>query len=404
MHSTHTLPHPGQAHGGLSPLLMWLMTVATGLAVAGNYYAQPLLPEISRELGIRAASAGSIITTAQLGYALGLLLIVPLGDMLERRRLILVMMLLASCGLLISATAGSISQLLLGTAMAGVCSVVAQILLPLGASLASEAERGRVVGTIMSGLLTGILLARTVAGSLADLGGWHTVYWCGTGGMLLMTLVLSRQLPHTPATPGLRYGQLLQSVLRLFAEEPSLRLRGLLGAMSFATFSVMWTSVAFLLSAPPFGFSNSTIGLFGLAGAAGALSANIVGRLSDQGRGALASRLSLGLMLLAWLPLALAPHSITALLLGILLLDLGVAGCHVSNQGAIYRIRPEARNRLTSAYMTSYFIGGAAGSLVSAWAYGHWGWMGVVLAGAACSLTGICAWALSGPRHHGLTG
>ncbi|NWK76406.1 MFS transporter [Aquitalea sp. LB_tupeE] len=404
MSTTHTLPHPGHAHGGLSPLLMWLMTGATGLAVAGNYYAQPLLPEISRELGIRAASAGSIITTAQLGYALGLLLIVPLGDMLERRRLILLMMSLASGGLLISATATSISQLLLGTAIAGVCSVVAQILLPLGASLASEAERGRVVGTIMSGLLTGILLARTVAGSLADLGGWHTVYWCGTGGMLLMTLVLARQLPHTPATPGLRYGALLQSVLRLFAEEPTLRLRGLLGAMSFATFSVMWTSVAFLLSAPPFGFSNSTIGLFGLAGAAGALSANIVGRLSDKGHGALASRLSLGLMLLAWLPLALAPHSITALLLGILLLDLGVAGCHVSNQGAIYRIRPEARNRLTSAYMTSYFIGGAAGSLASAWAYGHWGWTGVVLTGAACSLTGVCAWALSGPRHHGLAG
>ena len=381
---------------------MWLMTVATGLAVAGNYYAQPLLPEISRELGISAASAGSIITTAQLGYALGLLLIVPLGDMLERRRLIIVMMLLASGGLLISATAASISQLLLGTAIAGLCSVVAQILLPLGASLAREAERGRVVGTIMSGLLTGILLARTVAGSLADLGGWHTVYWCGTVGMLLMTLVLARQLPRTPATAGLRYRQLLQSVLRLFVEEPSLRLRGLLGAMSFATFSVMWTSIAFLLSAPPFGFSNSTIGLFGLAGAAGAVSANIVGRLSDKGHGAMASRLSLGLMLLAWLPLALAPHSITALLLGILLLDLGVAGCHVSNQGAIYRIRPEARNRLTSAYMTSYFIGGAVGSLASAWAYGHWGWTGVVMVGAACSLTGVCAWAFSGPRYRGL--
>jgi MFS family permease len=180
---------------------MWLMTVATGLAVAGNYYAQPLLPEISRELGIRAASAGSIITTAQLGYALGLLLIVPLGDMLERRRLILDDV--AGQWRPVDQRHGRQHQ----PAVAGhrhgrLCSVVAQILLPLGASLASEAERGRVVGTIMSGLLTGILLARTVAGSLADLGGWHTVYWCGTGGMLLMTLVLSRQLPHSHATPG----------------------------------------------------------------------------------------------------------------------------------------------------------------------------------------------------------
>jgi predicted MFS family arabinose efflux permease len=377
---------------------MWLMTLATGLAVAGNYYAQPLLPEITRGLDISAASAGGIVTTAQLGYALGLLLIVPLGDMLERRRLIILMMLLATTGLVISATAGSFSQLLLGTALAGLCSVVAQILLPLGASLAAEAERGRVVGTIMSGLLTGILLARTVAGLLADLGGWHTVYWCGAAAMLLMTLVLARQLPVSHTGTGLPYPQLLKSVLRLLAEEPSLRLRGLLGAMAFATFSVMWTALGFLLAAPPFGFSNSTIGLFGLAGAAGALAANVVGRLSDKGHGALATRLCLALMLLAWLPLALAPHSVTALLLGILLLDLGVAGSHVSNQGAIYRIRPEARNRLTSAYMTSYFIGGAAGSLASAWAYSHWGWNGVAAVGAACSLIGVIAWELARQR------
>lgn len=398
MNHTHTLPHPAKDTPGLSPVLMWLMTLATGLAVAGNYYAQPLLPEITHGLDISATSAGGIVTTAQLGYAVGLLLIVPLGDMLERRRLIILMMLLATVGLVISATASSFSQLLLGTALAGLCSVVAQILLPLGASLAAEAERGRVVGTIMSGLLTGILLARTVAGLLADLGGWHTVYWCGAAAMLLMTLVLARQLPPSHAGNGLPYARLLQSVLRLFVEEPSLRLRGLLGAMAFATFSVMWTSLGFLLAAPPFGFSNSTIGLFGLAGAAGALSANVVGRLSDKGHGALATRLSLGLMLLAWLPLALAPHSVTALLLGILLLDLGVAGSHVSNQGAIYRIRPEARSRLTSAYMTSYFIGGAAGSLTSAWAYGQWGWNGVAVVGAACSLTGLIAWELARQR------
>ncbi|WP_159878144.1 MULTISPECIES: MFS transporter [Aquitalea] len=398
MNNTHTLPLRANTSPGLSPLLMWLMTVATGLAVAGNYYAQPLLPEITHGLGISAANAGGIVTTAQLGYAFGLLLIVPLGDMLEKRRLIILMMLLATTGLVISATAGSFSQLLLGTALAGLCSVVAQILLPLGASLAAEAERGRVVGTIMSGLLTGILLARTVAGLLADLGGWHTVYWCGAAAMLLMTLVLARQLPPSHAGTGLPYARLLQSVLRLLVEEPSLRLRGLLGAMAFATFSVMWTSLGFLLAAPPFGFSNSTIGLFGLAGAAGALAANVVGRLSDKGHGALATRFCLALMLLAWLPLALAPHSVTALLLGILLLDLGVAGSHVSNQGAIYRIRPEARNRLTSAYMTSYFIGGAAGSLASAWAYSHWGWNGVVMVGAACSLTGVIAWELARPR------
>jgi len=315
-----------------------------------------------------------------------------LGDLLERRRLIVCMMLLATAGLLISATAHGMPQLLLGTALAGLCSVVAQILLPLAASLSLPEQRGKVVGTIMSGLLTGILLARTVAGTLADLGSWRTVYWCGAAAMLAMTLILARRLPHYLHTAGLSYPRLLLSVLSLLREEPTLRLRGLMGAVAFATFSVMWTSIAFLLSAPPYGYSSSTIGLFGLAGAAGALAANVVGRLSDRGHGPQTTRLCLVFLLLSWLLLWLGGHSLVALLAGILLLDLASAGVHVSNQGAIYRIRPEARNRMTAAYMICYFIGGASGSLVSASAYGLYGWNGVIAVGAGFSLLGMVVW------------
>jgi len=383
----------------LTPGLVPIMSVATGLAVAGNYYAQPLLPAIAREMGLSAAGAGAIVTTAQLGYALGLLLIVPLGDLLERRRLIVVMTLLAAAGLLVTALSPSMAGVFVGTALAGLFSVVAQVLVPLAATLAAPAQRGKVVGTVMSGLLLGILLARTVAGALATLGGWRTVYWVGAAAMALAALVLARRLPRYQHSVGLSYPRLLLSVLGLFREEPSLRLRAFLGAAAFAAFSVLWTSMAFLLAGPAYGFSEVTIGLFGLAGAAGALAASAVGHLADRGHGDRATTLGWWLLLLSWGALYFAPLSLVALILGVLALDLAVQGVHVSNQGAIYRIRPEARNRLTAAYMTCYFIGGAAGSLVSAAAYGAAGWSGVCLCGGIVSLAGLAAW-LGGSRLH----
>lgn len=376
----------------LTPSLVWLMSIATGLAVAGNYYAQPLLPSIAREMGISAAAAGSIVTTAQLGYAVGLLLIVPLGDLFERRRLIVSMTVLSALGLLLTAVSTSMSGLLLGTALAGAFSVVAQLLVPLAATLAEPQNRGKVVGTVMSGLLLGILLARTISGVMAGLGGWRTIYWVGAVAMLLVAGLLAKRLPRYQQSVGLSYPRLLLSVLSLMRQEPTLRIRSFLGATSFAAFSVLWTSMAFLLAAPPYHFSSATIGLFGLAGAAGALAASAVGRLGDRGRGKQATLIGLGLLLFSWLPLLWAPQSLWALLAGVLILDLAVQGVHVSNQNAIYRLQPEARNRLTSAYMTCYFIGGASGSLASAAAYGAAGWNGVCMVGALVCLAGLLAW------------
>lgn len=376
----------------LSPALIVLMSVATGLAVASNYYAQPLLDAIARNFSLSASMAGFIVTAAQLGYAAGLLFLVPLGDMFERRRLIVSMTLLAAGGMLITASSQSLAMMLLGTALTGLFSVVAQILVPLAATLASPDKRGKVVGTIMSGLLLGILLARTVAGLLANLGGWRTVFWVASVLMILMAAALWRGLPQMKSESHLNYPQLLGSVFSLFIHDKLLRTRALLGCLTFANFSILWTSMAFLLAAPPFNYSEGTIGLFGLAGAAGALGARPAGGFADRGKSHLTTTFGLLLLLLSWLAIWLGHTSVLALIVGILVLDLTVQGVHITNQTVIYRVRPDARNRLTAGYMTSYFIGGAAGSLISASAWQHAGWAGVCLAGSAIALVNLLVW------------
>lgn len=377
---------------GLSPALILLMSVATGLAVASNYYAQPLLDTIARAFNLSASSAGFIVTAAQLGYAAGLLFLVPLGDMFERRMLIVSMTLLAAGGMLITASSQSLTMMIVGTALTGLFSVVAQILVPLAATLASPDKRGKVVGTIMSGLLLGILLARTVAGLLASLGGWRTVYWVASVLMVVMALALWRGLPKVKQENHLNYPQLLASVFSLFTQDKLLRTRALLGCLTFANFSILWTSMAFLLAAPPFNYSEGVIGLFGLAGAAGALGARPAGGLADKGKSHLTTTAGLVLLLLSWAAIWYGHVSVLALIVGILVLDLTIQGVHITNQTVIYRVKPEARNRLTAGYMTSYFIGGAAGSLISASAWQHAGWSGVCGIGAIVAALNLLVW------------
>ncbi|MCI2290541.1 MFS transporter [Enterobacter sp. I4] len=377
---------------GLSPALILLMSVATGLAVASNYYAQPLLDTIARAFDLSASSAGFIVTAAQLGYAAGLLFLVPLGDMFERRMLIVSMTLLAAGGMLITASSQSLTMMIIGTALTGLFSVVAQILVPLAATLASPEKRGKVVGTIMSGLLLGILLARTVAGLLASLGGWRTVYWVASVLMVVMALALWRGLPKVKQENHLNYAQLLASVFSLFTRDKLLRTRAILGCLTFANFSILWTSMAFLLAAPPFNYSEGVIGLFGLAGAAGALGARPAGGLADKGKSHMTTSAGLVLLLLSWAAIWYGHTSVLALIVGILVLDLTVQGVHITNQTVIYRVKPDARNRLTAGYMTSYFIGGAAGSLISASAWQHAGWTGVCAIGAIVAAVNLLVW------------
>ncbi len=379
----------------LSRRLVLVFAFACGLVVANLYYAQPLLVEIAREFGVGSGTAGLLVTLTQLGYAAGLLLLVPLGDRLDRRRLTFTVLSGTIVALLAAMISPSFALLAVAGVVIGLTSVVAQVLVPFAATLAGDAERGRVVGQVMSGLLLGILLARVVAGVLGQLVGWRAVY--GIAALLMVGLLglLWRELPTVPVSPNAAtdsYGQLLSSVGVLIREEPLLRRRMAYGALVFAAFSVLWTSLSFLLSRPPFGYGEALIGVFGLLGAAGALCASFAGRLADRGLTRPATGGFLLLMLVSFGLLALGEGQLIPLILGILLLDLGAQGVQVSNQSVIYRLRPEARSRLNTAYMTAYFAGGAIGSATSAIAFARGGWNTVCLIGAVYIGLALLLW------------
>lgn len=384
MNSTHSQ--------GLSFRLVFLMAFAIGVTIASNYYAQPLLHSITHDLHIAVEHAGSIIMTAQLSYAVGLLFITPLGDMIERKRLILILMLLSTCGLVISASSQNLWMLIVGTAMTGLFSTVAQVLIPFAATLAKPEHRGKIVGTLMSGMLLGILLGRTFAGAISTIADWHYVYWIATGIMLIVTFLLWLSLPRYRNHISINYLQLLLSIGALYRQEPVLKIRSLLAITSFALFSLLWTPLAFLLTDAPYHYSDFIIGLFGLAGAAGALGSPIVGKLSDKGKGKTATTIGLALLLASWLPLSLAQYSIIALILGVILLDFAVQVTHISNMSAIYQIRPEARSRINTGYMVSYFTGGMLGSVGSTYLFSHYGWIAIVIAGTILGILGLIIW------------
>jgi predicted MFS family arabinose efflux permease len=375
-----------------------LFAIACGATVANNYWAQPLLDTIASQFGVGTTAAGLVVTASQIGYAAGLVLIVPLGDVLARRRLIVVLLL--ACAVALAAAAAAPSLLWLGVAagVASLTSVVAQILVPLAASLAAEEERGRVIGTVMSGLLMGILLARTVAGLVAEVAGWRTVYAGAAAAMVVLAAVVGRRLPRLPPGPHVPYGELLRSVGRLMGDEPVLRRRSAYGALTFGAFAALWTTLAFLLSSDPYNFSEAVIGLFSLAGVAGALAARRAGRLHDRGAGAIATGACLVLGALAFAAIALGRDHLVALLAGIVVMDMAVQGTQILNQSAVYALAPDARSRLTTAYMTSYFAGGALGSAGGAAAYAQWGWTGTSVVGAGLFLAALALWALAEPR------
>jgi predicted MFS family arabinose efflux permease len=378
--------------GGLSRGLVLLLALTCGAAAANIYYAQPLLPTLAGAFGVSNGTAGLIITISQLGYVVGLALVVPLGDLHERRRLITFTMLLTAAGMVVAATAPAFAVFGAAIAVVGVSSVVAQVIVPMGASLSTDEERGSVVGTVMSGLLIGILLARTISGLLAAALGWRVVFWFAAAAMVTLAVTLRRVLPRVPPTTDLSYGGLLRSVTGLIRDEPVLRQRMLVGALDFGCFSVLWTSLAFLLSSAPYHYGNAVIGLFGLVGVVGALAASAAGRLADRGHNGRTTIASILVMLVSWGIMALGKSSVIALIAGIALLDLGVQGLHISNQSAIYALRPESRSRLTTAYMVAYFLGGAAWSAFASALYGSSGWGGVCILGAATALLALVVW------------
>jgi predicted MFS family arabinose efflux permease len=369
-----------------------LLAVACGLSVANNYYAQPLLPTIAHALDISTAAAGLIVTTSQISYAAGLLFIVPLGDVLNRRRLVVALLAVTTVALGAVAAAPSLALLCSAFALVGLTSVVAQILVPFSASLAGDDERGAVVGTVMSGLLTGILLARAISGIVAEVAGWRVVYLAAAALMCTLVVTLRLRLPQGSHAGDVPYSQLLRSVAGLVRTHAVLRRRMAYGALLFAAFTMFWTSMAFLLSSPPYRYPQWVIGLFALIGLIGTQCARASGRLADRGLTRRSTGIFIGLTLAGFAALAAGGHHLIALVAGIVLLDAGMQGTHILNQSTIYAIDPAARSRLTTAYMGAYFGGGAAGSVISAFAYAHAGWTGVCVAGGASTTLALLLW------------
>ena len=380
---------PERTETGLSRRLVLLMAACTGLSVASNYYAQPLLAAIRRSLHMSTGTAGLVVSLTQVGYVLGLVLLVPLGDLLSRRRLIPLMVAGVAASLALVAGSPSAVVLLVASVAVGSLSVAAQITVAFSASLASDASRGRVVGTVMSGLLLGILLARTAAGYIAEAGGWRAPFAAAAAVMIVLSIVLSKQLPTDRPAQSSGYLRTIASVPRLLREEPIIRTRALYGAAAFGAFSALWTPLAFLLSGPPYRYATSTIGLFGLFGVVGAATASFAGRLADRGRAPLMTAVTSLVLLGAWAPIALGRHSLWALIVGVIVVDFAAQGLHITNQSQIYKLRPEARSRITSAYMSVYFVGGVAGSVASATAYSAAGWEAVSLVGAAFGVAAV---------------
>ncbi|WP_242247800.1 MFS transporter [Bacillus cereus group sp. BfR-BA-01523] len=393
--SSITKPNLNQ-QPSMSHALALLFATACGMSVANIYFAQPLLDQLSNEFSINHSIIGIVITVTQIFYGVGLLLLVPLGDLLNQRRLIVGQMLLSTTALVIVGTASSSMVLFAGMALVGLLAVVTQTLVAFAATIASPTERGRVVGIVTSGIVIGILLARTFAGILTDVAGWRSVYLFSAALMLLMVFMFIKMLPNVEReVKSLSYPQLIRSVLALFIQERTLRVRSVLAMLIFADFSILWTSLVLPLSTPPIALSHSAIGAFGLVGVAGALAAARAGKLADQGYGQRTTGIALALLLISWLFISYIEQSLIALVIGIVLLDLAVQAIHVTNQTMILPLHTEARSRLTAGYMVFYSIGSAGGSIASTQIYAHFGWGGVSLLGASVSAFALLFWAMT---------
>ena len=382
---------PEDATKPMSRKLIALLAIGTGTTVANLYYAQPLLDAIGANFHVSDGTAGLLVTVSQIFYGFGLVFLAPLSDLLDRRKLVVVLLIVSGVAMAGAAVAPQFLVLALAIGVASTTSVVAQILVPFASTLAPEGERGHVVGLVMGGLVTGVLLARTFAGLIAGATSWRVVFGFAAVAMAVIGIALWRAMPERRPSTSLRYRELLGSVGTLIRREPVLRRRMVYGACGFGGFSLVWTTLSFLLSDAPFNFGEAEIGLFGLAGLVGAVTAMRMGRFHDRGLGRVATGAVLAAVLLSWPILLLGQHSVVAILIGLAVLDFGVQGQNVLSQGAIYALGRETTGRVTTAYVTSNFTGGAIGSAAGslAWSTGGWnavGGVGIAFAGIAMLL------------------
>jgi predicted MFS family arabinose efflux permease len=378
--------------------LAWIMAVASGMSVANLYYIQPVLPDIARSFAVAPGQVGFIATLSQVGFAFGLLFLVPLGDRYNRRTLIVGTLLAVTLALVLMASSSTIVVLAVAALAVGVTTVVPQMIVPYAASLARPHERGRILGIVMSGLLIGILLARTFSGLISARSGWHSVYWIAAILMLLLAVLMRFLLPNDRPHSPISYRQLLRSLWSLFRAEPVVREAGIFGALAFGVFSAFWVTLAFFLEAPPYHYGSAVVGLFGLVGVAGALAASFVGRMADRRDARQTTGIALAIVLLSFLVFWLAGQYLWGLVIGVILLDVGAQAAHVSNQTRIYSLNPEARNRLNTVYMVPYFIGGALGSELGILGWEFARWNGVCAVGCIMALVALTVFVLNGRR------
>ena len=382
----------------MSRLVVLLFAITAGSSAGCLYYLQPLLHEVASDFHISTAAAGLVVSITQVGYLIGLALVVPLGDFVNRRALVGGLLVVSCAALAVAAFSPSYAVLMIMVFAVGISASAAQIVVPWAAAVAAPGERGAIVGTVMSGLLVGILFSRVFSGLVAQLGGWRTVLVVAAVVQLAMAAAVWWFAPRTPVNAAsTSYPRVLWSILTLIRSEKVLRHRMLLGGLNMAAFSGMWTAIAFLLAgahSSEYHFSDAVIGLFGLAGVAGALAAPRVGKLADRGYLRHTQYAVWVVELVGWALLYWGAHQVIVLIVALLVFDFGVQGVQIANQAAVYSLDDEARSRLTTAYMVAYFAGGVLGSAFGGWAYQTGGWALVCATGAATAIAGMVLWSV----------
>lgn len=369
-----------------------VFAITAGVMMANLYYVQPLLAIVAATFGRETTTAGYLVTFTQAGYALGVFLVVPMGDVLDRRKMLSLMLVVNAGALIVAALSASFAIFATACLIIGITSSAAMVVISYVAVRATDTERGARVGQVMTGLILGILLARTISGLIGHFWGWRSMYLIAAGIVITLLFALRAAMVREQMRGPLHYFQLLLSVIDLVKSEPQLRLRSFYSMLGLGTFSVLWTGLTFLLSGTPYHYSEATIGLFGLVGAAGAASANLAGRLGDRGHSRSMTALLATILLLSWGMLALGQRSVGWIVAGAFFLDVGMQGLQVTHQTVIYKLAPRARSRVTAIFTTSAFFGASMGSAIATKSFAVGGWMGLSMAGAALPAILLMVW------------
>ena len=373
----------------LSNLLIMVMAIACGLTVANLYYIQPLLADIAKTFNVSETSVGFAAMLTQIGYAVGMIFILPLGDIKERRNLITIMLLFSILSLISMFFSHNIFMVIISSFAVGFTSIIPQLIIPLAAQLSDPKERGKIIGTVMSGLLIGILVSRTFSGILGAYLGWRIVYIIAAIMMIILMIALRKLIPVSKPVSNIKYTELLKSMFHLIKKEPVLREASINGALMFAAFSAFWTSLIFLLGSSHYNMGPKAAGLFGLVGVSGALAAPLVGKTADKKGSRFVIGICLVVIIISYIFFLLFGFKVWGLIIGVVLLDLGVQSGNVSNQTRVHSLNEEMRNRINTVYMVSFFLGGALGSFLGSYSYSHFGWYGVCIFGIATEIIAV---------------